>query len=76
MFTSCPPPRPYRADIKYDASFLVLLNQAKLILAGVSSYYGKAVDGVITSPDLERMSVGPPGSLPRHHPLHLVRFGV
>jgi hypothetical protein len=30
-------------DIKYDAGFLVLLNQAKLILAGVSSYYGGAV---------------------------------
>ena len=43
-------------DIKYDAGFLVILNQAKLILAGVSSYYGKEIDGVETTPSIERFS--------------------
>ena len=43
-------------DIKYDAGFLVVLNQAKLILAGVSSYYGKVIPGVATSNSIDRMS--------------------
>jgi hypothetical protein len=37
---------------------LVLLNQGKLVLAGVSAYYGKNIVGVINSAGVERMAGG------------------
>jgi len=41
-------------DLKFDASFLVVLNQGKLILAGISTFYTKSVE--FASPWTERMA--------------------